>query len=209
MDINFTIKEVLLGLIGVVLGGVVVSLFTSNTQLNAELAAIKSMRQPIEEVIKISAEAKTKSNSALNQATKALESAGDANKRADEALKNVEDSELKVKSALTSVQNTESEAKQIVKTIKTTELVKKVDDSISELRIIAKDIAKKEVGLKLKDLSDAMTPQCKWSEWGCRELKCGGKQYVAGMDYKGKTEECFGDDNDFDEPKRRLYCCSF
>lgn len=51
--------------------------------------------------------------------------------------------------------------------------------------------------------------QCYWLPWGCGEMTCGPNAYVASIDFNATLGEgCWGDSNDFDEPFRRLQCCT-
>lgn len=50
---------------------------------------------------------------------------------------------------------------------------------------------------------------CSWTAYGCGALQCGSGQFMAGMQAlnNGNNEQCYGS-GDYDEPARRILCCS-
>lgn len=49
---------------------------------------------------------------------------------------------------------------------------------------------------------------CYWTGWGCGAFQCAPGYYLAGVDFNAtQSEGCWGAGNNYDEPRRRLYCC--
>ena len=58
------------------------------------------------------------------------------------------------------------------------------------------------------DAPNLIRDSCSWSGWGCGSMVCSEGFFVAGINFNPtQSEGCWGFANDFDEPKRRIYCC--
>ena len=113
MGINFSMKEILSGIIGVVVGGVGVSLFITNRSLETELNTIQSLKPALDQIIAVSSRAEALSESANTRAA----------------------------SALANVRQMEAEMRRKVEAINAVDVISAVEGSIDTLKGVAEKVA--------------------------------------------------------------------